>query len=159
LKVERLEFLKKNIHLLKIDVEKGLILNRKPTLMPRGYLIISLKNKLYKVHEIIAVAGGLDILNKTVNHKDGQKLNNRISNLEAISHGENVKHAYKNGLVDLSKKRGENNGRAKLTENDVREIKRLLAEGKMKQTDISEMFKITPQNILAIKKGKTWTNV
>lgn len=30
---------------------------------------------------------------------------------------------------------------------------------KMKQTDISEMFKITPQNILAIKKGKTWTNV
>ena len=35
---------------------------------------------------------------RDVNHKDGNKLNNDISNLEWVSHSENVKHSYNNGL-------------------------------------------------------------
>jgi len=33
-----------------------------------------------------------------LNHKDGKKLNNNLSNLECISHRENIHHARKNGL-------------------------------------------------------------
>jgi hypothetical protein len=34
----------------------------------------------------------------TINHKDGNKSNNRIDNLECISRSENIKHAYNSGL-------------------------------------------------------------
>jgi len=36
---------------------------------------------------------------KCVNHKDGNKLNNALDNLEWLSHQENMIHAYKNGLI------------------------------------------------------------
>lgn len=35
---------------------------------------------------------------RDVNHKDGNKLNNDISNLEWSSHSDNIKHSYKNQL-------------------------------------------------------------
>lgn len=40
---------------------------------------------------------------KTINHKDGNKLNNHISNLEWNSFSENTKHAWKNGLIKTKK--------------------------------------------------------
>lgn len=40
----------------------------------------------------------------TVNHKDGNRLNNRIENLEWLSRGDNVRHAFDNGLIPTCKK-------------------------------------------------------
>lgn len=47
-----------------------------------------------------------------VNHIDGNKLNNKVDNLEWSTHGENLKHAYDIGLRDC---KGELNTQAKLT--------------------------------------------
>ena len=52
-----------------------------------------------KVHREVALAFIGDLTGKVVNHKDGDTHNNRISNLEVITQGENIKHAYDTGLI------------------------------------------------------------
>lgn len=65
----------------------------------RGYDSIKLNGKNYYRHKVIAECF-LDKRPKgyTVNHKDGNKLNNDVSNLEYISRKQNYKHALNNNL-------------------------------------------------------------
>lgn len=74
----------------------------KPTL-EGGYERVKLfkmnREKSYRVHRLVAEAfiSNPDNLPQ-VNHKDGNKRNNRVSNLEWCTAKENLEHAYKNGL-------------------------------------------------------------
>jgi hypothetical protein len=77
-----------------------------------GYMELQLTNPHKKVknmirtHILIANAFINPIKNKyCVNHKDGNKLNNLIDNLEWCTQEENIKHAWKIGLCDNQKKR------------------------------------------------------
>ena len=57
------------------------------------------KEKRIKVHRLVAQAFIPNPDNKPIiNHKDGNKLNNSVDNLEWISRSDNVKHAYQIGL-------------------------------------------------------------
>ena len=74
-----------------------------PCLDNDGYLIVTLyngkKGLTQKLHRLLAQAFIPNPLNKkTVNHKDGNKLNNELSNLEWNTQGENNVHAFKNGI-------------------------------------------------------------
>lgn len=74
---------------------KGIL--KKPYKDKDGYLIISFKNKPYKVHRLVAEMFIDNPYNKKeVNHKDMNKENNNVSNLEWNTHLENMKHAFKN---------------------------------------------------------------
>jgi uncharacterized alpha/beta hydrolase family protein len=105
--LKRYNKLVENLHLLEIDLEKGTVKNGKNKIFctKDGYQLISIRSEKYYIHQIIAVAGGLDILNLTVNHKDGDKSNNSIHNLEAMSMKQQMQHAFGTGLVDIEKVR------------------------------------------------------
>lgn len=63
------------------------------------------KPKTYKLHRLLAEAFLFKPEGKNyVNHKDGNKLNNDLSNLEWCTHQENMMHAYKMGLLYISDK-------------------------------------------------------
>lgn len=70
-----------------------------------GYKRVSLKNKRYLVHRLVAEAFLDHPKNLTqVNHKDGNKLNNCVSNLEWCTPSENMQHAFKIGLMENATK-------------------------------------------------------
>lgn len=68
----------------------------------RGYLRVWLyKNKIRKempIHRAVAISFLGYKENLTVNHKDGNKLNNHISNLEWISNADNIRHSFINNI-------------------------------------------------------------
>lgn len=78
-----------------------------------GYAVVSVYDGIIQdwrditVHRLVANAWILkcqDNLHYAINHKDGNKLNNNVSNLEWVSHEENNIHASINGLNPASRK-------------------------------------------------------
>jgi hypothetical protein len=76
-----------------------------------GYESVSLSNdkksQSLKIHQLVAKAfiPNKDPKKIAVNHKDGNKLNNRVENLEWMTIGENNKHAVEEGLVKITKRK------------------------------------------------------
>lgn len=75
----------------------------KPKIGTWGYYVINLslfgETNSFLVHRLVAMAF-IDNpqLKEQVNHKDGNKLNNHVDNLEWVTPRENIQHAFKNGL-------------------------------------------------------------
>ena len=68
----------------------------------RGYMKIKLyKNSVpttFFIHRLVAIVFVDGDTSLTVNHIDGNKLNNHVSNLEFISNADNLKHSFASGL-------------------------------------------------------------
>lgn len=115
------------------------------------------KRVYFKIHRLIAEAFIPNPEGKEqVNHKDGNKLNNAVENLEWATASENTKHAYDNGLA--SALTGEDSPHAKLTAFDAESIRREYKETKTTHRKLAEKYgvgKTTIQNILA---GERWNN-
>jgi len=120
----------------------------------RGYPSVKLAGKNRTVHRLVAEAFLPDFPDKPqVNHIDGDKLNNHISNLEMSTASENLLHAFKTGLKVSVK--GENHTNSKLSSEDVTIIKSLLLKREM-VTSIARKFRISHSIISDIKAGKRW---
>ena len=143
----------------KVYKQKGRKL--KSTLKKTGYYYVSLsKNNTkpkFDVHRLVAITFLENINNyNCINHIDGDKCNNNVSNLEWCSYSYNAKHALEIGLNETMK--GERNGASKLKDSDVVEIKRMLSKG-IKGYEIAKKFKISQSTISEIKNNKKWTHI
>ena len=71
----------------------------KPKDNGRGYLVIIIKGKTYRIHRMVAIKYIPNPNNEpVVNHKNGNKYDNRVENLEWVSYKSNTEHALLNGL-------------------------------------------------------------
>ena len=130
-----------------------------------GYARVALaKNGTYKhlsIHRLVALAFIPNPENKPeVNHKDGNKLNNHVDNLEWNTSSENQKHAFKNGLQKtskgISKGVGSKNPKAKLTEAQVIKIRE---SDLNKKYELAIAYSVTPNLISQIIRGKIWKHL
>ena len=129
---------------------------RKTSVESNGYGVVrlSLNNKVETkfVHRIVAEHFIPNPHNKPcVNHKDGNKLNNHIDNLEWVTYKENMAHALEMGLIDLAPNR-------KITDEDVLEIRRLASIG-LKHVQIAKRFPVKVQTIRKVLDGRAWSHV
>ena len=68
-------------------------------------------------------------------------------------------HAHSNGLRAKIDTQGEKNRLSKLTEFQVMQIKRLLADGKSTQKTIGSQFNVSRETISSIKSGRRWQEI
>lgn len=86
-----------------------------------------------------------------VNHIDGDKQNNKLLNLEWVSKSENQLHSTK----VLKKNMRAKHSHAKLTEDNVVEIRRLL-DKKSSLKNIAALYTVSISCVSSIKTGRTW---
>jgi hypothetical protein len=119
-----------------------------------GYktVVLSFKSRYQTmlVHRLVAESFITNPESKPfINHKDGNKHNNHVENLEWVTRRENEDHAMQNGL----KPKGQRNGAAKISDEDAAYIKANYKRGLGK--DFSQRFGITVDHILRIVNGSS----
>lgn len=122
----------------------------------KGYLCVALRGKTSRVHQLVMLAfHGLrgDLV---VNHKNGIKADNRLENLEYVTQSENLKHAYKLGLKKRDYPRGDKSYLAKLSDSDVRWIRKNYKRGVLGYVRLGNLFGVTKWAIRNIIKETAW---
>lgn len=121
-----------------------------------GYLAVGLfsseKRQQRTVHSLVAHAFlGPRPKGYVINHKNGNKQDNSLANLEYVTAAQNSEHAKSLGLYAS----GERNHFAKLTEQEVLRI-RSAEFADLKQGQIAKLFGIHQTTVSLIRSSRTW---
>ena len=146
------------------------------TLNNRGYYSVGIRRKTHMVHRLVAQAFIPNPENKPfVNHIDGNKLNNHVSNLEWCTVQENNLHARQTGLhkqavghkinyqSDASKRKALANlkDKSKLTPDDVRYARRVFKSRskEFSATALAKQFGTSVAAMCKIVTGQTYRDI
>lgn len=127
----------------------------------RGYLSVCLskvgeKERDVTVHSLVAHAFiGPRPLGYTINHIDGCKTNNPVTNIEYVTPSENKKHAFRLGLQC---NKGEQHSQSKLTNVQVEQIRQRVARGES-QHSIAVSMEVSQSCISLASRGLRWPHI
>lgn len=118
-----------------------------------GYLKVTLRKNgngaNVMIHRIVALAFVPNPEHKPqINHKNGNKLDNRAENLEWVTRSENQLHAYR----VLGRARSHKGHPVKISADDAREIFR----SQLSTKELSDIYGISDTMVRNIKQGKSW---
>lgn len=126
----------------------------------RGYLRVPVRHPVLGkmgmyVHRLVAITYIPNPLGlPEINHLDGVNTHNHYLNLEWATNASNCEHKARMGLAPW----GEEHFKAKLTGEEVRDIRRLIAAGHA-QTAIALLYDVHPTTVNGIKAGRTWKHL
>lgn len=134
----------------------------KPNITKFGYARVNLRKaksreyKSYFIHRLVAshFLANPDNLPE-VNHKDCNRLNNEVTNLEWVSKEDNIKHSF---IYGSASHKGLRNPNSKLNEKDIKAIKFLHETNRFYNTQIAKIFKVSSSTIDNIINNVTWSN-
>lgn len=133
--------------------QAGLILKLRPERYLRVYLWKEGRGKFRTVHRMVAAAFlGVCPVGLSVNHKNGQKWDNRPENLEYVTHAENAQHSAR----VLGNHVGERNPNAKLTRAKALAIRKLCQTSRGQRPKIAARFCISLCQVNKIASGACW---
>lgn len=137
-------------------------------LTKRGYLHVGLrldgKSKYLYVHRLVMLAfvGASEL---EVNHKNGKPSDNRLGNLEYMTHRQNIQHSFDvlGRKSNLIQRRGKSGKMGKPTYSilqawEVKEMRHFYKEG-CSLKELAEMYDVTVWTIHAIIYGRNWKHV
>lgn len=121
-----------------------------------GYIRVGVYDQRYYLHRIIwKMVTGEDPGDLQINHKDGDKLNNAWDNLEAITHRDNVLHAFSTGLIN---KKGEFHHNSKLNDKKVELLRREFKNGKTTR-ELAKKYSLDNATVYDAVNHRTWKHL
>lgn len=139
--------------------KSGLMISRKDK---NGYLRIKLSggDSEHQVHTSVAKLvmynfnspPPINMIDPTINHIDGNILNNHYSNLEWMERGVN-------SSIRINKGQGNLNHEAKLTKEQVHEICDLLVTTELTLGEIGKMYNVNKSTLSRIQRQKGWKEI
>ena len=137
---------------------KWLKVSFNPLGYPQVHLTKNGKRDNYSIHRLVALTHIPNPLSlPEVNHIDGNKLNNNIDNLEWCTSSYNIKHAIRNGLRSVA--RGEMQKNHKLTDDMVKEIRRLYKGQNITQGVLARKYGVSRRLIGFVVNYQIWQHV
>lgn len=118
------------------------------------------RRSIHYVHRLVAKAFLPNPDSKPeVNHKDGNRTNNRVTNLEWVTCAENSRHAYTvlRSLSPPPRIYGQKHYKSRLTPDQTATICERYAAGGVTQTQLANEYKVSQAMIWAIARNKHWS--
>ena len=134
----------------------------KPFKNPNGYMLVDINHYGFsytrQLHRLVALTfiPNPDRL-PTVNHKDGNKENNAVDNLEWMSLGDNVRHAWSTGLA--KPRYGTDNPANVYTEEQIHMVCQLIEIGEYSNKRIADEVGVNLSLIRDIKYRGKWKKI
>lgn len=134
----------------------------KPFKNPQGYCLVDISTddgaRTLQLHRLVALAfiPNPEML-ETVNHKDGNKENNAVSNLEWMTRLDNVRHAWRTGLA--KPRYGVDNPANVYSEEQIHAVCQMLEVGVLSNKEIAEKCDVNVTLIRDIKFRGKWSKI